>query len=89
MEYRKKPVTIEAWPVSDILRSASSDWKALPTSVQEAYEKGVFLFLPKSIEIRTLEGTMTAENSDMLIRGIKGEFYPCKPDIFAAIYDSL
>jgi hypothetical protein len=37
--------------------------------------------------IRTLEGDMRAEIGDYVIRGVKGEFYPCKPDIFAATYE--
>jgi len=41
------------------------------------------------VEIDTLEGTMTAAPGDWIIRGIKGELYPCKPDIFAATYDPV
>lgn len=37
--------------------------------------------------IQTLEGTMTAEKGDWIIKGVKGEFYPCKPDIFDASYE--
>jgi hypothetical protein len=39
--------------------------------------------------ISTLEGTMTASNGDWIIRGVKGELYPCKPDIFAEIYEPV
>ena len=39
-------------------------------------------------EIETLEGTMVANPGDFVIEGIKGEFYPCKPDIFAATYEA-
>lgn len=39
------------------------------------------------IEIETLEGTMKAEIGDYIIEGVKGEKYPCKPDIFAMIYE--
>ena len=39
--------------------------------------------------IKTLEGDMVAEVGDMIITGIKGEKYPCKPDIFAATYDPV
>jgi hypothetical protein len=39
------------------------------------------------VVIRTLEGEMTCSPGDWIIRGVKGEFYPCKPDIFAATYD--
>ena len=38
------------------------------------------------IEIETLEGTMTARLGDWVIRGVQGEFYPCKPDVFAETY---
>lgn len=43
---------------------------------------------PPDIAIGTLEGTMTASPGDWIIRGVQGEFYPCKPDIFAATYES-
>ena len=39
------------------------------------------------LRIRTLEGTMRAEVGDYIIKGVQGEFYPCKPDIFAATYE--
>lgn len=39
--------------------------------------------------IRTLEGVMTAQDGDWIIRGVKGELYPCKPDIFAATYERV
>ena len=41
------------------------------------------------IKIPTLEGEMKARNNDWIIRGIKGEYYPCKPDIFAATNESI
>ena len=41
------------------------------------------------ITIKTLEGNMTADIGDYIIKGIKGEFYPCKPDIFEATYDKV
>jgi hypothetical protein len=42
---------------------------------------------PHSIEIRTLEGTMRADLGDWIIKGVNGEFYPCKPAIFALTYE--
>jgi hypothetical protein len=39
------------------------------------------------LEIHTLEGDMRADVGDWIVRGVKGEFYPCKPDIFEATYD--
>jgi len=47
------------------------------------------IFRPHIIEIGTLEGWMAGEGTDWLIRGIKGEFYPCKPDIFDATYEKV
>lgn len=42
-----------------------------------------------TLDIPTLEGTMTAQPGDYIIRGVKGEYYPCKPDIFEAIYERV
>lgn len=42
---------------------------------------------PERLEIETLEGTMTADVGDWIIKGVNGEFYPCKPDIFEKTYD--
>jgi hypothetical protein len=41
------------------------------------------------LHIETLEGTMTASPGDFIIRGVQGEFYPCKPDIFAETYEPV
>lgn len=40
-------------------------------------------------DIKTLEGTMHADNGDYIIKGVKGEIYPCKPDIFEATYEKV
>lgn len=42
---------------------------------------------PHSIAIRTLEGTMSADLGDWIIKGVEGEFYPCKPSVFEATYE--
>lgn len=42
---------------------------------------------PQELYIKTLEGEMIAKKNDYIIKGIKGEFYPCKPDIFEASYE--
>lgn len=81
--YRKKPVVIQA------VRFRG------PANVNECLE---FIGAPREegedvddfedgIEINTLEGTMTAGVGDWIIRGVQGEFYPCKPDIFEATYE--
>ena len=89
MKFRKKPVVIEAWRVGDLIFMAQHAWRDLPATVAESYERGDLLFLPDRIDVRTEEGTMRGETTDMLIRGVKGEFYPCKPDIFAATYEPV
>ena len=43
----------------------------------------------KELHIRTLEGVMTASNLDWIIKGVNGEFYPCKPDIFEKTYEAV
>lgn len=87
--YVKRPVEIEAWKAEDLISTYISDIDRLPIEVAEAIADGVLSFqiAGRFIGIETLEGTMTASESDMVIRGVKGEFYPCKADIFAATYD--
>lgn len=86
-KYRKKPVVIEAVKVSELIQNAKSNWSDLPNWVKDRYEQGGFVFLSDGINIGTLEGTMKAEYTDMLIKGVQGEIYPCKPDIFEQTYE--
>ena len=51
--------------------------------VIEAYQTDV------EMEIETLEGTMKADKGDWIIRGVKGELYPCKPDVFEMTYEKV
>ena len=86
--YRKKPVVIEAHRLGD------GGW---PDAIWEGVNRNQIIlhldrigFPPKVTgyaEILTLEGVMRAEIGDWIIRGVKGEFYPCKPDIFEATYE--
>ena len=84
MQYRKKPVVIEAVQWDGRTETANafigeafgSDWEyASPSDL--------------AIIIPTLEGKMRGEVGDWIIRGVKGEFYPCKPDIFEATYEPV
>lgn len=90
-QFRKKPVVIEAVRVRELNRLAAHDFWKLPQWMIEAYDKGGILFLnhPSRIDIKTLEGTMTGGADDWIIRGVKGELYPCKSDIFAATYEPV
>ena len=89
-KYRKKPVVIEAvqW-TGDNLREII-DFTGLHESAKkwawEEYEKVVAL---QGLKIFTLEGPLNASPGDYIIKGVQGEFYPCKPDIFEATYDRV
>lgn len=83
--FRKKPVVIEAWQFPP----AGQESAAMPAWLVDAGRAGTTMFHPGShVEIKTLEGTMRADAGDWIIRGVKGELYPCKPEIFAATYDA-
>ena len=84
MKYRKKPVEIEAfkWSPGDI--ENQPDWfKARVVDGSIYYQGGDVPYYT----IETLEGKMKANQGDYIIQGVKGEIYPCKPDIFEATYD--
>jgi hypothetical protein len=78
--YRKKPVVVEAhrWDGLTITADIIHDWSA--GAVKKATTDMLF--------VDTLEGRMLADLGDWIIKGVKGEFYPCKPDIFAATYEA-
>lgn len=79
--YRKKPVVIEArqlttdsmWDIWDWIGDSAHEWD--------------WDNVDKYITIKTLEGKVIAREFDWIIKGVKGEFYPCKPDIFEATYE--
>jgi len=84
-KFRKKPVVIEATQLinnefrslDDIPFSDCKNWKTGKD------EQGFFVSIP------TLEGEMKARNNDWIIRGVNGEYYPCKPDIFEKTYEKV
>lgn len=92
MRYRKKPVVVEAFQVRAVVplgHTLAGDvpqwfWDAViarRVAVQCGPENGY-------VDIKTLEGTMRADEGDYIIQGIKGELYPCKPDSFEATYEA-
>lgn len=88
-KFRKKPVVIEAWqvpPDDGHTRELPPRW-LLDAITGEG--RVVDLIAGGGAQIKTLEGTMRADVGDWIIQGVKGELYPCKPDIFAATYDSV
>ena len=88
-KYRKKPVVVEAWNIGGLLTAAREEWTVLPEAISKAYESGEIIFGRDAMFISTLEGQHRGEESDMLIQGIAGEFYPCKSDIFEATYEEV
>jgi hypothetical protein len=78
--FRKKPVEIEAWRIGS-LDEPRPDWLRGNPVVRgngESY-----------IEIETLEGTMRGNRGDWIIRGVQGELYPCRADIFEQTYEAV
>lgn len=86
MKYRKKPVEIEAVQFDDdpdTLIKINDDLGLDPVTVSYENPDAPVLKIP------TLEGTMTAQAGDFIIKGVHGEFYPCKPDIFEETYEPV
>ena len=93
-KYRKKPVVIEAVQFTyDNLEELSEFCKAFFTAdnpIKSGYiQEGEFRSSYAELIIPTLEGDMIAKLGDYIIKGINGEFYPCKPDIFEKTYEKV
>lgn len=92
-KFRKKPVIIEAmqWdgtaegagPIIDWSLESNTTINYCCNYIDRCPDGGHHLAIP------TLEGTMRADSNDWIIKGIQGEFYPCKPDIFDATYEAV
>ena len=83
MKYRKKPVVIEA----EHFTNGNKD-RCFNFVTCNRYATHDECGSPQLV-IQTLEGDMTAVLGDFIIKGVKGEFYPCKPDIFEATYEKV
>lgn len=88
-KYRKKPVVIEAM----LFKGVDSIREAMEF-VGDSFEIGSSSHDGEKYEwvviyIKTLEGDMNVSDGDYIIKGVQGEFYPCKPDIFEATYEEL
>lgn len=103
MKFRKKPIVIDAWRFYgtresfDLLADAvgaffiSDDDHGQRRAAFNAPSGQLMqlILADDTVVIPTLEGDMEAAPGDWIIRGIKGELYPCKPDIFAATYEAV
>ena len=85
MKYRKKPVVIDAW-LWDESKATIEKTGCFCISYNGHTDRPDEM---TSLSIRTLEGPMRVDKGDYIIRGVKGEFYPCKPDIFVMTYDAV
>lgn len=91
MKYRKKPVVIEAEQFETNNESNNTNMNNIVIWInrgknpdeRHAWHNGTNIF------IQTLEGVHQANVGDWIIRGVKGEFYPCKPDIFEMTYEKV
>jgi len=81
-QYRKKPVAIEAMQLTEENKNQVFYWITC-TKEPTCNTKG------SAILIQTLEGDMEASIGDYIIKGVLGEFYPCKPDIFEMTYEAV
>ena len=89
MKFRKKPVVIEAFKwTGDQEQTEDPLW-----IIEAIKNKSVFFVNVGSEDVElciaTLEGVMTAKRGDYIIQGVKGEIYPCKPDIFEMSYEEV
>lgn len=84
-KFRKKPVVIEAieW------NGHGFALREMPQWFIDAYVQRKIGRDDERLRIHTLEGIMTAQPGDWIVRGVMGELYPCKPDIFAATYEPV
>lgn len=78
-KYRKKPIVIEAVRYEGTVQEIV-DFAGIHETKMDEQDK---------LYIKTLEGDMLVSHGDYVIKGIQGEFYPCKPDIFEATYERL
>ena len=86
MKYRKKPVEIEAIQLkksnTNVIISWANEWLQ---HIDKVYDGRQLV----ALSIPTLEGDMKANFGDWIIRGVDGEFYPCKSDIFEKTYEAI
>ena len=83
MRFKKKPVVIDAvqWTGNNFTELMTLDGFNFSTASRYDFDECM-------LYIHTLEGDMRADVGDYIIRGVQGEFYPCKPDIFRQTYES-
>ena len=84
MTFIKKPVKIEA-----VKYVGGTAFDEVPQWIREAYSHSILYWSDGELFVRTLEGDHHASEGDYIIKGVKGEIYPCKPDIFEMTYEPV
>lgn len=88
MKYRKKPVEVDVFRYDgDLIDKRGKPY--VPDWVMQAFQKGIMYFDTCELFISTLEGPHHASVGDYIVRGVKGELYPVKPDIFEMTYERV
>jgi hypothetical protein len=98
IKYRKKPVVVEAWQWNGLVIGEDIEdvrvfleqwgcWVVIESEQNFGIGGGYYNRFDYEIYIETLEGRMHVSKGDYVIRGIKNEFYPCKPDVFVRTYE--
>lgn len=95
-KYRKKPVVIDAWKLNlqdlpGVIRLYEMVNKVDLSTVYMVGSSYITDLIKRKggLPIPTLEGEMLASDGDFIIKGVNGEFYPCKPDIFEQTYEAV
>jgi len=95
-QYRKKPVVINAILWDGSIQATRKSLEFMGQNVVTNCDKASEAFLDyhmgclsDGLKIKTLEGDITASVGDYIIKGVQGEFYPCKPDIFGLTYEAV
>ena len=95
LKFRKKPVVIEAFQMTEERRASNADWPKWMHQAWQLDREAPGSLHPTeegtgdgTLSISTLEGPHLVSWGDWIIRGVKGELYPCKPDIFEATYEA-
>ena len=89
MKYRKKPIVVEAIQYDGTNGYTIQTWSeqnVLESPVLEPTNRNPS---GKYLQVKTPEGMMTAIYADWIIKGVKGEYYPCKPDVFELTYEDV
>lgn len=95
MKYRTKPVVIEAFQYDGDLKGSDGNWY-VPQWAEDASKNEILFYdsygedtPPCDLFIKSLEGNIHVSVGDYIIKGVNGELYPCKPDIFEKTYEKV